>query len=118
MKRLGGPDTQGRSDANIWPEKLRQLPQGDEGISTCGIGVRVQGVPPEVLDRALEQFGAALLNTRSTTWRGLDAVEREREPKDLLMDHPAVMKRPLVDTGEALFLSWNKGVQDEINSML
>ena len=57
------------------------------------VDVRVQGVPPEVLDRALEQFGAALLNTRSTTWRGLDAVEREREPKDLLVDHPAVMKR-------------------------
>jgi len=82
------------------------------------VDVRVQGVPPEVLDRALEQFGAALLNTRSTTWRGLDAVEREREPKDLLVDHPAVMKRPLIDTGETLFLSWNKGIQDEINSML
>lgn len=34
------------------------------------VDVRADGVPEDVLARAYEQFGAAFLNTRSTTWRG------------------------------------------------
>ena len=40
------------------------------------VDVRNDGVPEPVLSQAFAQFGEALLNTRSTTWRGLDEKER------------------------------------------
>lgn len=68
--------------------------------------VRADGVPEDVLKSAYAAFGAALLNTRSTTWRGLDEVERARDPLALLAAHPALMKRPLIEAGGRLYLGW------------
>ncbi|GGH22406.1 arsenate reductase [Cribrihabitans marinus] len=72
------------------------------------VDVRAQGMPVDVLDRALAKFGDALVNTRSTTWRGLDMAERERPPRVLLTEHPALMKRPLIEADGALFLGWTE----------
>jgi len=73
--------------------------------------VRIEGVPPPVLQAAYKQFGADLVNTRSTTWRNLDAPERARDALELLSDYPALMKRPLIEQGGTLYLSWSKQVQ-------
>ncbi|QBF32797.1 arsenate reductase family protein [Thalassococcus sp. S3] len=70
------------------------------------VDVRQEGVPEAILDRALAGFGDALLNTRSTTWRGLEEAERTKPPKDLLKTHPTLMKRPLIVDGEQLHLGW------------
>lgn len=75
------------------------------------VDVRRDGVSDELLERALERFGAALVNTRSTTWRNLDANQREREPLDILKEFPAFMKRPLIEKDGELFLGWGKDVQ-------
>lgn len=80
--------------------------------------VRVDGLPDEILDRALAQFGEALLNTRSTTWRGLDEQTRERDPRALILDYPALMKRPLIAVGNSLFLSWNSEIEAEVKALL
>ena len=69
--------------------------------------VRVDGVPEAVLRAAFARFGADLVNTRSTTWRGLDAAERARPALDLLADHPTLMKRPLIVADEAMYLGWD-----------
>ena len=73
--------------------------------------VRADGVPPDVLKSAYAAFEGALLNTRSTTWRGLSEAERAREPLDLLADHPTLMKRPLIERDGQLYLGWTKDVQ-------
>lgn len=75
------------------------------------VDVRVDGVPARVMDQALAQFGAALLNTRSTTWRGLDDATRIKPPLELLAAHPALMKRPLIEASGKLYLGWGKDVQ-------
>lgn len=75
------------------------------------VDVRADGVPQEVLERAFEQFGKALLNTRSTTWRGLDEAEREQPPLALLVAHPTLMKRPLIERDGALYLGWSAQTQ-------
>jgi arsenate reductase len=57
---------------------------------------------------------AALTNTRSTTWRGLDANEREKaetDPAALLIANPTLIKRPVIESGEAVHLGWTKDVQ-------
>lgn len=75
------------------------------------VDVRTDGVPRGVLERALDVFGEALINTRSTTWRGLDAQARARAPLELLQEHPTLMKRPLITEGDEMWLGWGKDVQ-------
>lgn len=59
----------------------------------------------------LAAFGDSLLNRRSTTWRGLAEDQRAAPPDQLLAAHPALMKRPVIETGEALLLGWTPEVQ-------
>ena len=73
--------------------------------------VRADGVPGEVMQEAHARFGAALLNTRSTTWRGLDEAERQGDPLALLVAHPALMKRPLIVDGGEMYLGWGPEVR-------
>lgn len=76
------------------------------------VDVRAQGVPGDVLARAHATFGAKLVNTASTTWRGLSEAERARDPLDLLRDHPSLMKRPLIVAQDGtMYLGWGKDVQ-------
>lgn len=78
------------------------------------IDVRADGVPTNVLQVALDQFGETLVNTRSTTWRGLSEDERARSPLELLQEHPTLMKRPLIQAGETWYLGWSKDVQSAL----
>lgn len=73
--------------------------------------VREDGIAVEILQVALTQFGDKLLNTRSTTWRGLSEEERAGDPLALLQAHPALMKRPLVVRDEGMVLGWDKAAQ-------
>ena len=75
------------------------------------VDVRAEGVPEAVLRAAFARFGQDLINTRSTTWRGLDESERARDPLELLADHPTLMKRPLIDAGGTLHLGWGPEVR-------
>jgi len=55
-----------------------------------------------------------LANTRSTTWRGLDEDERARLSGDaagLLADHPALIKRPVIEAGGAVHVGWTPAVR-------
>lgn len=75
------------------------------------VDVREPGLPEGLLERAEAQFGDAILNTRSTTWRSLSEAERAVAPLELIAAHPALMKRPLIEAGEALYLGWGKDTQ-------
>jgi arsenate reductase (glutaredoxin) len=79
--------------------------------------VRADGVPADLMAQAFAQFGEKLLNTRSTTWRGLDEAERAKPPLELIAAHPALMKRPLIKAGETLFLGWTAQTQAEIEAL-
>lgn len=78
------------------------------------VDVRVDGVPEDVLERAYAEFEGKLVNTRSTTWRGLSEAERETPALDLLRAHPALMKRPLIEDDGKLYLGWDKSVQQAL----
>jgi len=73
--------------------------------------VRAAHLPEDVARAALAQFGEALINRNSATWRGLSEEDRARAPLDLIAAHPAVMKRPLIDAGGTLHLGWAREVQ-------
>ncbi|AXI48945.1 arsenate reductase [Sulfitobacter sp. SK012] len=82
------------------------------------VDVRAEGVPDAVLQDAYDRFGQALLNTRSTTWRGLSEDERAQPELTLLRQHPALMKRPLITLGDKMFLSWSSEVESDLKAAL
>ena len=73
--------------------------------------VRDAPLSVETLQAFLNVLGSDLLNTRSTTWRGLSEEDRAQEPLPLLQAHPTLMKRPVIDHDGTLTLGWGKPVQ-------
>jgi len=85
------------------------------------IDVRADGVSQNKLDEMLDSLGyEVLLNTRSTTWRGLSEGEKsdmERgKARALLLAHPTLMKRPVIYDGAQYFAGWTKAVEDRLKS--
>jgi len=87
---------------------LKSLPAADF------VDVRKDGVPADVMEQAYAQFPDTLLNTRSTTWRGLSEEERARPPLELVAEHPSLMKRPLIEAEGRFFLGWNADVKSAL----
>ena len=56
----------------------------------------------------------ALLNTRSTTWRGLTIQDQrlaDAEPAALLIANPALIKRPVIEIDDELHVGWTPAVR-------
>ena len=73
--------------------------------------VRDSPLSREVLESFMAVFPDTLVNKRSTAWRKLSEAERESDPIALLQAHPALMKRPLIETGDQLYLGWSPEVE-------
>lgn len=82
------------------------------GLEVTVVDVRADGVPTKTLTKWLKEVGSeALVNTRSTTWRGLPEEARAgadtpEGARALLIAHPTLMKRPIVVSGGALYVGW------------
>lgn len=83
----------------------------DAGHQVEMIDVRDTPLDMPTLARFHAALGSDLLNTRSTTWRELSEEARAGLPLNLLVEHPTLMKRPVIDTGSALHLGWTKDTQ-------
>lgn len=75
------------------------------------VDVRAEGVPKSLLEKAYAEFGDALINKSSTTWRGLNEMQRSLNPIILLQTHPVLMKRPLIVQGVNMTLGWKPDVK-------
>ena len=75
------------------------------GIEHAWIDLRTDGITRERLEQWREVLGdAALINKRSKTWRDFDAEQRARaeaDPVSVLVDHPTLIKRPILETSTA-----------------
>lgn len=78
------------------------------------VDVRSEGVPDDVMRTAQATFGEALINRRSTTWRGLTGTERDLPPDRLLSENPTLMKRPLIVDQDRMHLGWTNEVQSAL----
>ena len=61
------------------------------------IDVSITPVPENILEKAIENFGEALINKRSLTWQKLDIETRQKQAHEIIRLQPKVMKRPLVE---------------------
>ena len=67
----------------------------------------------------LDAAGAkALVNNRSTTWRGFSDEEKAKAETDevssLLISNPTLIKRPVIEASEAVYVGWTKAVEAEL----
>jgi len=89
------------------------------------IDVRADGVPPAELINIEKAVGwEKLLNTRSTTWRGLDDADKAEMDATkaiaLMSEHPTLIKRPVIarganQEGALITVGWTKEVQAELS---
>lgn len=75
------------------------------------VDVRADGVSANTLkDMAASVGWETLLNTRSTTWRGLSDSEKSDMTADkavaLMSIHPTLIKRPVITDGTDITVGW------------
>jgi len=75
--------------------------------------VRADRVTKTSLTKWVKAVGwEKLLNTRSTTWRGLKDTEKEgvdeKKAIALMVKHPTLIKRPVIETNDAIHVGWSK----------
>lgn len=74
---------------------------------------RSDGLEPDLLDRFESTLGwEAMLNRRGTSWRRLTDDQRAdleaTKAKQLMLDTPTLIKRPIVDTGSEIIIGFSE----------
>jgi len=78
--------------------------------------VRADGVTKAQITKWAKAAGwETLLNMRSTTWRGLGDKDKtnitEARAIALMVAHPALIKRPVIEAGGEVYVGWPKETQ-------
>ncbi len=98
------------------------------GLSTCdtckkaqkalaGMGhevtfrdVRAEPLTDAEIAELITEFGSRIINTQSTTYRGLSDWMKNSEADHQLREYPALMKRPVIRHQGVLTLGWDDKV--------
>ncbi|MEE9271812.1 MAG: Spx/MgsR family RNA polymerase-binding regulatory protein [Robiginitomaculum sp.] len=88
----------------------------EAGIEPDVIDVRTDGVSEEKLKQWVAKIKwKDLLNTRSTTWRNLDAGDKDNidvsKAITLMAKHPTLIKRPIIEKDGCVFVGWKQPVK-------
>jgi arsenate reductase len=89
------------------------------GIEYAFHDFKKNGLPPARLDRWLDELDwEALLNRRGTTWRGLPDSDKARlntgKVRKLMLAHPSLIKRPVLEVGAALIVGFSSAQYDVV----
>ncbi len=84
--------------------------------------LRADGLPSGRVERWLAAAGwEALVNRRSTTWRGLNEAEKAAAGSGgaaaLLERHPTLIKRPVIEAGDKLIVGLAPPQQTELAAL-
>lgn len=81
--------------------------------------LREDGLSAPLLEHILDRVPIlTALNKRSTTWRNLSDEEKREvdanSTRELLLAHPTLLKRPLLDTGDDIRVGYRDGDYDDL----
>ncbi|MBT5265236.1 MAG: ArsC family reductase [Rhodospirillaceae bacterium] len=84
---------------------------------------RKDGLEPKTVAAWVGEIGLErLVNRRGTTWRKLDGATRDglddASAPALLCENPTLIKRPVIDLGEARLVGFDKSVQAELEAQI
>ncbi len=91
----------------------------DHDIDCVFHDYRKQGISREQLQAMMAQLGwEIMLNRRGSTWRALSEDARARIDEasalDLMLDNPAIIKRPILDADGHLHIGFSNQQYEEI----
>ena len=91
----------------------------EQGIEHVFHDYRVAGLSREQLEVFADQLGwEAILNRRGTTWRKLpDEIKLNIDSKsaiDVMLENPAIIKRPILNSGDDYLLGFDDAKYQEI----
>ena len=69
--------------------------------------VRADALSEVEIQEFIAEFGTKIINTQSTTYRGLSDWMKASEAEAQLREHPALMKRPVIRHNGVLTLGWD-----------
>ena len=91
-----------------------------DGVAYDFVDIRAEADLADRVPVWLDAVGAkVLINTRSTTWRGLDEAQRARAESDaagLLIETPTLIKRPVIENADAVTVGWSQDVLNGLTS--
>jgi arsenate reductase len=92
-----------------------------EGLEARLHDVRADGLDGATLDKWIAALGwEALLNRRGTTWRKLPESDTagvdECKARALMLEHPALIKRPVFDKAGTYVLGFNADQQAQLKA--
>ena len=92
----------------------------DRDVEHEFVSIRKDEMDENMLVRWQESLGwEALLNKRSITWRKIPAFDRgnldSAAARRLILQHPTVMKRPVLDTGTRLVLGFDESAYADLD---
>lgn len=90
-----------------------------KGIPYQAHDLREDGLSAPLLEHILHRVPAMhVLNRRSTTWRQLDDADKAdidaNRARELMLAHPTLLRRPLLDTGDELLVGYRDGDYDSL----
>ena len=91
---------------------IRELREA--GFDPVITDVRQDGLTDQEITGFLSEFGDALINRKSTTWRQLSDQERNNDPHALLRANPTLMKRPVIVDDGTHYLGWGPDVRGKL----
>ncbi|MFQ3254335.1 MAG: arsenate reductase-like glutaredoxin family protein [Loktanella salsilacus] len=83
----------------------------DAGHDPQIIDVRADGLTDADRAAIIDQFGDAVINKSSTTWRNLEEGEKAQPVASLLTLYPTLMKRPVIQNGDVWTIGWKADAQ-------
>ncbi|MGM0639665.1 MAG: arsenate reductase [Pseudomonadota bacterium] len=98
--------------------KARKAMDGS-GIPYQYHDLREDGLSAALLEHILDKMPVVeAVNKRSTTWRNLPDEDKQEvdanKARELLLAHPTLLKRPLLDTGEEIIIGYRDGDYDNL----
>lgn len=85
------------------------------GIAHTFVDFRAEGLSTRQIQTWLETLGwEMLINKRSTTWKNLSEDERSNLSIALIEKHPTLIKRPVLERGDQIYVGFKEEIYQEI----
>lgn len=89
-----------------------------EGQDVTFVDIRAEADLGAKAPAWLDAVGAdALVNKRSTTWRTLDDADKakaEAGDAEVLIANPTLIKRPVIERGDEVYVGWTAKVAEQL----
>ena len=78
--------------------------------------IRANPLTAAEIDMIVGEFGDRVINKQSTTYRAVGDFLRVSDPEAQIAAQPAVMKRPVIQDGNAWYLGWDDATQAKLTA--